>query len=389
MKQSEVVLYSTSWRGGDGWYTHALADGMAAALAEHGVRLRLVASTMEPADKGAQHPNVARDLLVLGHRAGAGRLTKIALTARRAAAATCALLRARRTARVYVVTFPHWLSVTVLQFALLKLLGARLVYVVHDPAPHAWSPNALIRGMQRIAIKSSYLLADKLVTLTRAGSQVLQSDFGMSAAKLAVIPHGVFDSGQKALPKSNRTFLIFGMLRSNKQILESIQAFARLHTERPEVRLVIAGAPYSAEKNYWARCEAEILALGSAVSCEIGFVEESRLQALFDECDAVLLPYANFNSQSGVAVLAALSMRPVVGTESGGISELYEMGMEGIRIEGHPTAEAIYFAMSKYCATPPLDWDSRLHKARQLILAKCSWKEIGKTFATAALHEVA
>lgn len=213
---------------------------------------------------------------------------------------------------------------------------------------------------------------------------MLNEEFGIKNERLSVVPHGVFDSGQAVPIRNNRKFLIFGMLRSNKCILESINAFKNILKTVPNATLVVAGAPYSAEPEYWAKCEKALKDLGSSVSTEIGFVEEARLETLFAECDAVLLPYKNFNSQSGVAVLAALSMRPVIGTSTGGIAELFEIGMCGIPLIDPPDETSIQNAMLDFCHVSVSQWKSQSVESRQKLLNTLSWQAIGKTF----IHEL-
>lgn len=379
-----VGLYSTSWRGGDGWYTHALADAMATALASSGRSLTLIASPMTPASRDACHPSIDRRVFRPGTSAGGARLRKLLGTAARALEATGQLLKARASCKTIVITFPHWASVTWVQFVMLWTLRTRIIYIVHDPSPHAWGHAGWRRALHRFAIRTTYGLSQALVTLSPAGRIALRDEWGIDPAKVSVIPHGIFDNGERQAPTRNRTFLIFGMLRSNKNILPSIEAFAELLHTYPDARLVIAGAPYGAEPEYWQQCEQRLSRLGESVHTEIGFVPEERLEQLFDSCDAVLLPYDNFNSQSGVAVLSALAMRPVLGTAVGGLKDLFELGMSGVQITEPPSREAILRAMKRYCDTPPERWAVQLRQARTELLSALDWQRIGVRFADLA-----
>lgn len=375
-----ICFYSTSWRGGDGWYTHGFAEGLANALRSKGYSLIFLASPMQPQEREAKSENLIRYKFRPGHNSEWSRIHKLFHMLMRIAEATYNLIKIRFETSVFVVTFPHWLSVTMFQFMLLKLTGAKIIYIVHDPLPHAWSLPKLFRSFEMACIASTYYLADQLVTLTKSGNTVLKEQFGVNNNRLSVVPHGVFDSGKAEPLKNNRKFLIFGMLRSNKCILESIKAFKNLLITVPEAKLVVAGAPYSAEPEYWAECEKALSDLGSSVTTEIGFVEESRLETLFAECDAVLLPYKNFNSQSGVAVLAALSMRPVIGTSMGGIAELFETGMCGIPLIDPPDETSIENAMLDFCSQPVSEWKNKTIESRQKLLNSLSWQAIGDAF---------
>ncbi|MBF5037994.1 glycosyltransferase [Methylophilus sp. 13] len=379
-----ICFYSTSWRGGDGWYTHGFAEGLANALESKHYSLIFLASPMQPQEREAKSQNLVRYKFRAGHNSEWSRIHKLFHTLMRIAEATFSLIKIRFKTSVFVVTFPHWLSVTMFQFILLKLTGAKIIYIVHDPLPHAWSLPKLFRRFEKACLASTYYLADQLVTLTKSGNTVLEEQFGVKNNRLSVVPHGVFDSGKAEPLKNNRKFLIFGMLRSNKSILESINAFKSLLKTVPDAKLVVAGAPYSAEPEYWAECEKALNELGGSVATEIGFVEEARLETLFAECDAVLLPYKNFNSQSGVAVLAALSMRPVIGTAIGGIAELFEIGMCGIPLIDPPDETSIQSAMVDFCNVSVSEWKNKSVESRQQLLNTLSWQAIGKTF----IHEL-
>lgn len=375
-----ICFYSTSWRGGDGWFTHALAQSLAAALDAYQRPLLLLAAHVEPADREAKGPNLQRVVLPSGGMAQGGKLRKVSATVWRIACATAALLGARRRTRDYLISFPHWLSVTLLQFGMLRLLGARITYVVHDPLPHGWRFPGWARGLERWLIVRTYHLAQHNVVLTSAGKQKMQ-ELGVPADRVSIIPHGVFASASTVPMQGNRRFLIFGMLRRNKCILESLLAFEQLLHEYPDSHLIVAGAPYSAEPDYWSECESVLSRLGPAVQCEIGFVEESRVGELFCETDAVLAPYLDFSSQSGVAVLAAFSMRPVIGTGAGGIGELFRAGMAGVQIDGDPDVARILESLRRFREQSVELWRIQTIEAKNSIEAKMAWSSVGALYA--------
>ena len=95
-----------------------------------------------------------------------GRLARIAASLRRVGGAAWGLLRARRRARVFVVTIPDPLVFAAPLLALLRLSGARVIYVVHDPVPHAWQLSARWRWIERLGYRAVYHLASALVVLS-------------------------------------------------------------------------------------------------------------------------------------------------------------------------------------------------------------------------------
>lgn len=376
-----VCFYSSSWRGGDGWYTHALAQHLAAAMAPSGRALWMLTAPMQPQDRQARDPNLRWIELPRGDAGqGGGKLRKVWGTAYRILSATAALVAARRHTRDYLVTFPHWLSATLLQFALVRLMGGRITYIVHDPLPHGWRFPAWARGLERGLIVLTYRLSNHLVTLTESGREKMIG-LGFDPDRLTVIPHGAFANPDVTPPTGNRKLLVFGMLRRNKCILETIQAFATALKQYPDLKLVIAGAPYSAELDYWAQCEDALKPLGDAVRLEVGFVPEDRVDQLFSECDAVLAPYSDFSSQSGVAVLSAFSMRPVIGSCAGGIGELFSLGMSGVAISGDINSRIIHQAISGYAERAPSYWGEAALLARDTLAKELAWTAVANRFS--------
>ncbi len=373
----KICFYSSSWRGGDGWYTHALAQSMAAA----GLSVIFACAPSIPPEREARHPNIIRWLLPPGSGGTGGRLSRIVYNLKRIAQATWALVRARRHTDLYVLTFTHWLVVTWLQFLVIKMIGGRVVYVVHDPMPHAWSYSQWARPLELWMLRQTYMLPTHLVSLTEAGKKVLASRFGIPEDRISVIPHGAFDSGAAAQLPGNGRILLFGMLRRNKRILESIRGVQSLGEDVPDVRLVIAGNPHADDRDYWELCEQAIAEAPERIMTEIGFVAEARRLELFDECDAVLLPYEDFSSQSGVAVAAGLAARPVLGTNAGGIGELFQQGMDGVPIARPVTSDTIAEAIRLFRGTSLQAWRERSLTARSTLQDQLSWERIGERFA--------
>jgi glycogen(starch) synthase len=65
---------------------------------------------------------------------------------------------------------------------------------------------------------------------------------------------------------------------------------------------------------------------------ETGFIADERVNELLAACDALLMPYTDFNSQSGVAVIAGMAGRPVIAAPAGGIADLIAAGLAAVEI---------------------------------------------------------
>lgn len=148
-----------------------------------------------------------------------------------------------------------------------------------------------------------------------------------------------------------------------------------------QVRLVIAGAPHKEDLGYWDECAALLEGTGDYIHCEIGFVPEARLDQLIAECDAVMLPYEEFNSQSGVAVLAACSERLLLCTDAGGLAELIGQGMEAVVVARPVTAATIANAIARFCALPVEEARARSARSKASLDAYLDWGRIGHAYA--------
>ncbi len=371
-----VSFYSASWKGGSGWFVHELA----LAMAQAGARVALISPAADPVSREPQHPNLKRLLLPQGAGGSGPAVYRAYRALRRIGLTFPALLRGRLHSPTFLVTHTDWLVTAVLQFIWMRLLGARLIFVVHDVKPHAWGFPKRLHGLERWLLGLTYRLPTHLVTLTEAARVQLITEYGLPAGRVTVIPHGAFrgDKDVQPLP-GNRVVLVFGMLRRNKRILETIQAMSLLPANS-RVRMVIAGAPHAQDTAYWQDCTAALIPLGSRVRTEIGFVLEERVGVLVAESDALILPYEDFNSQSGVAILSAFAERPLIATAAGGIGELMQKGLQTVVVDRPVTAETIAAALVAFEAKSDDELRAMAKISCESISAYLDWSRIGQDY---------
>lgn len=369
----KATYYTAAWRGGEGWYAFSLAQ----SLAEAGVELTFIASAIEPADREVSHANLRRWHVPAGTGGKGSRLFRAAFNLYRVIYTTVLLVLSRFYSRTLLITFSHWLLATFIQFVLLKIVGTHIVYIIHDAKPHAWAFPQRFRKLEEWMLLQTYKLPTHLIVLTRSAKADLVQHFGIAPEKIDVVPHGAFVPNDPAPLPGNGMLLLFGMLRRNKRIRESIEAMLLLGDALPQVKMIIAGAPHVEDRTYWEECAAIIAANPDRFVCEIGFVDEERVPVLFGQSDAILLPYEDFSSQSGVAVLAALSRRPILSTGVGGIGELVEHGLACERVAMPVTAESIADSIRAYYARPAQEWRQAAEDGAQSLGNYLSWERIG------------
>jgi glycosyltransferase involved in cell wall biosynthesis len=136
--------------------------------------------------------------------------------------------------------------------------------------------------------------------------------------------------------------LAFGMIRENKGVRTAIDAVKRVNLAagRLRVRLTVAGRPENAaDEAYWADCRAEIAGAPEMFNVVDRYIEDGEIRAFVEDHHALILPYSEFFSDSGVAALALSLERPILATEAGGLADLVKQSGAAIRIDA-PTVEA-------------------------------------------------
>lgn len=193
-----------------------------------------------------------------------------------------------------------------LLFLLLRLSGARVLLVVHDPFPHGLTITERSSWLLRLKLKILYLTKSALIILTEGGKKVVNQQFGVNLSKIFPIPHPGFGSIVEKPIEGTGRLLVFGSIRPDKNILEVILAVKQARLRWPTLRLHIAGNPGGGNEAYWATCLAAIQDDPAGFVIDARFIQESEIPGIIADSDAFVLAYQNFESQSGVAVLAGL-----------------------------------------------------------------------------------
>ena len=240
----------------------------------------------------------------------------------------------------FVLRFPFG----ALFFLAAKLKHSKIVFTVHDPLPHKWLFPHSLRWLEQGTLKWAYRVSDCLIVHSEPGKLVLTDQFGQDANKITIIAHGPFVLGCGDIPmQPSRVveLLVFGSIRENKGVHLAIGAIQKLHRDGVPVHLTIAGDVLnSAEQGYWDECLKLISSYPTPIRIIRKFIPEEELPDLFAGCHAVLLPYAQFFSDSGVALMALANARPIIATRAGGLGPLmdgaklavtiYEASVEGV-----------------------------------------------------------
>jgi glycosyltransferase involved in cell wall biosynthesis len=145
--------------------------------------------------------------------------------------------------------------------------------------------------------------------------------------------------------------LAFGKWGTYKRLELLIDAFQRVSSEMPNVRLVIAGGNHPLTPGY---IESVAEDLNDPTRVEFtGYVSEEDIPRLFREASVLVLPYTSATGASGVAHLACEFGVPII---SAGIDDFREMAFdEGLAVDFYEVGNATSLAseLRKLLNDPP------------------------------------
>lgn len=375
-----LCVYTRAWRsGGAGLFAQQLVEG----LVGEGAEVTYVCPRVDDARLETPRAGLRRIRPPRERGGDAPAALRAAVSLARIAGGALGLARARWRNRVFVVSIPDPLGPAVAMLALLRLSGARILFVAHDPLPHGWALPRALRGLEIALHGACYRLASAVVVLSEASRVRLAGAFPRLRTPVTVIEHGVFVMGDPVSLPGDGCLLAFGTIRRNKGTLEAIEGVAAAAAGGAAVRLVVAGGAHRDDRTYADACAAAAAA-SPAVEMRLGYVDDDALLALIARTDALVMPYGDFHSQSGVAILAASNARPVIATRAGGIATLIDEGMPAVVIEPPADAGAVADAVRRFAATPPGEWRARAARYRETMLATRSWPVIARQYIALA-----
>jgi beta-1,4-mannosyltransferase len=208
------------------------------------------------------------------------------------------------------------------QLRLLRMLGVRLVWTVHNLGSHEGANDPAEMAVHRRLVE----LSDAVICHCEAAKEAAAVEYALSPElrqRLHVVPHGSYVGvypntisrtearNRLKLPLDARVLLFIGTVRPYKGLEDLLAAFRNVG--HPGLRLIVAGRPRRPE------AAAPIVAAASAdprVSLRLDYVPDDRLQVLLNASDAVVLPFRDILT-SGSMILAMSFGRAVVAPSRG------------------------------------------------------------------------
>lgn len=296
-----------------------------------------------------------------------------------AAAARQALLT--RSGDIVHFHFPLYFPAGLALFLLARLQARAVVFTAHDPSPHKWLWPSAFRPAERGCLRWAYSMSTLIVVHNHRAKELIAASFGQKPSKIVVVPHGCATrSPDQIRPCASPVLelLMFGSIRENKGVDLAIAAVRLINEAGPKVRLTIAGAVANArERHYWNSCKSAIGPNEEGFCVMERFIPDHEVPALLERCHAVLLPYRNFESESGVAAVALAHGRPILATGEGGFAELLAHGDFGVPISS-PTANCVEAAIREALSRGSSELARMGLRGLAWAQAERSWEAIGK-----------
>jgi glycosyltransferase involved in cell wall biosynthesis len=219
--------------------------------------------------------------------------------------------------------------------AVLRRLSTPVVAVLHtvlvSPSPH-----------QRDVLTAVCALADAVVVMTGNARERLLTTYGVGAAAIRVIPHGVATPARRTAQHHHdrKRIVTWGLIGPGKGVEWAIRALPLLRDLRPAIEYVVAGQTHpkvlarsgEAYRGMLAGLVAE-LGLSGSVRLDGRYLDPPQLRTLVGSADVVLLPYdSREQATSGVLAEAVAAGLPVVATRFPHAIELLADG-SGVLVE--------------------------------------------------------
>lgn len=207
-------------------------------------------------------------------------------------------------------------------YRLLRRLGYKIVWTVHNVLPHEPQTSDDQAVAQLLA-----RLADAKIVHSAYTIQQMQEQ-GLDTSRTHVIPHGNYDgvypTGQTpeqarqrlGIAPDEQVFLFFGNIRTYKGVPELLDAYKQVRTKK--TRLVIAGKTSESELH-------QQLADAAADDPSILFhdqrIPDADVATYFLAADVLCLPFKSITT-SGSIILAATFGKPLIAPQLGAVQDI-------------------------------------------------------------------
>lgn len=267
-------------------------------------------------------------------------------------------------------------------FVLILILAVRLfsrrkvVVTAHNVISHE------SKKCETFIYNRIYALADKIIIHAEANKRELLEYFPCAKDKIEVIPHGNYMFFSESVDNAanigdyshgTKNILFFGYIREYKGLMHLIRALKKVIEKVPDAKLLIVGKPVESFQKY--QDEINRLRLEKNIELELGYIPFDEVNNYLRKSAIMVLPYEKIY-QSGVLQLAYGFGLPVVVTDTGGMPEVVEDGVNG-KVVPVANPEALAEAIVQILSDNVLR-ESMGKRSLELAKTKFSWESIAE-----------
>jgi glycosyltransferase involved in cell wall biosynthesis len=221
---------------------------------------------------------------------------------------------------------------------ILKIFGFTITYTAHNLLPH--DSNSQI---DQSIFRKIYYISDKLIVHSDSNKREMIDLFKIDSNKIYVVPIGSYDvlytdkshtkyTARKKIGISDekKVILFFGLIKKYKGLEYLVSAFQNIKKELDNITLLIVGSIYN-ENNEDFKFYSNLINLISHddnIICINEYVPFEKINSYFLASDLVVLPYIKTYT-SAVLLTAYAAGRPAIVTDTGGLSEVVDIGKSG------------------------------------------------------------
>lgn len=269
-----------------------------------------------------------------------------------------------------------------------RLLGKTIVLTAHNVNAGRRDGNDTL--LNRLTLRMQYRLSHHIFVHTEKMKVELMEEFGVSAARVTVIPFGINNAvpstsltpaeakQRLGIRENEKTLLSFGRITPYKGLEYLIAAFRELLAQGGNYRLIIAGRVDRCEK-YWAAIREglrENVQRGQILLRD-DFIPDDETEVYFKAADALVLAYTHIY-QSGILFLGHSFGLPVLAADVGSFKQEIVEGKTGFVFKPKDPADLAstierYFASDLYA-----ELDNRRREIQDYATQRHSWDVVGQ-----------
>ncbi len=262
----------------------------------------------------------------------------------------------------------------ILEVSVVKLLGIKIVWTVHNKYNHE-------KRHLKLDILSSVFLA-KICDIIEIKCEYARDEVKKlykinSESKIDIVPHGNYvvypnkitrddARNQLGFRSDDIIFLCFGGIRPYKGVTDLINEFKKIN--HPKARLLIAGMPCDDKMRNEIHHECDE---HDNIRTVLEFIPDSKVSLYMNAADLVVLPYKDILN-SGAVLLAMSFSKPVIASSIGCMPEILDD--KGSFLYNPAESEGLFRAMKK-----TLHKDlAKMGRHNFKLAQQFEWNDIGK-----------